>query len=102
MSRFVENPEGIRILGRQPAIQAVMMARAVAIARDAKQLCPSRRVADEIRAEGPSIDAQSALARVNAHHWTSAFVEFGTLNQRPTAMLRRAAERYGRLNERRK
>ena len=97
MSRFVENPNGIRALSGQPDVVAALMVRPRAIAADARQLTPSRRVAEAIKAEGPTIDSRGALARVNAHHWASGFVEFGTINQRPVAMLRRAAERGGRF-----
>ena len=94
---FRENPAGIRALGRDPGLAAALMVRARSIAADARQLSPSDRVAQEIRAEGPDIDAFGLLARVNAHHRASGFVEFGTINQRPAAMLRRAAERGGRF-----
>lgn len=97
MSKFVENPAGIKAVGHMPGLAAALMVRARAIAADARQLSPSDRVAREIKAEGPDLDAFGMLARVNAHHWTSGFVEFGTINQRPSAMLRRAAERGGRF-----
>lgn len=102
MNRFVPNQAGIRALGRQPAVVRTLMVRAGVIAADARQLCPSSRVAREIRADGPGMDASGVFARVNAHHWASGFVEFGTATQRPAAMLRRAAERGGKFTGKRR
>jgi hypothetical protein len=100
MSRFVENKAGIRQQAFHPGLSAALYARARQIAASARQLSPSDRVAREIVAETPTIDENGALSRVNAHHWTSGFVEFGTINQRPAAMLRRAAEQAGRFTGR--
>lgn len=98
MNRFKANPAGIRALGRDATIAVPLMARAQMIAGDARQLCPSRRVAAEIRADAPGLDAAGVYVRVTAYHWASAFVEFGTMYQGPSAMLRRAAERGGKFN----
>ena len=97
MSRFVPNQAGIRKLGRDASLVGPLMVRARIIAEDARRLCPSRRVAAEIRADGSGFDSSGVYVRINAHHWTSPFVEFGTMNQGPSAMLRRAAERGGKF-----
>lgn len=102
MNRWAFRPDyvGIRKLAFLPGLAVPLMGRAAQLAGDAKQLAGSDRVAQGITADGPEVDQTSMVAFVNANHWTSAFVEFGTVHQPPTAMLRRAAEQGGRFNKR--
>lgn len=103
-ARWVFRPDyvGISKLAFLPGLGVPMMARATQVANTAKRLTDSRRVAEGILAEGPQLDSLGVLALVNAHHWTSAFVEFGTVDQPPTAMLRRAGEQGGRFTGKQK
>lgn len=92
-----ENPAGIAKLAFNPKVGSHLLATAKRIAVDARRLTDSERVANGIEAEGPDLGRFGMVAHVVASHWTSAFVEFGTVRQPPTAMLRRAGEQSGRF-----
>jgi hypothetical protein len=75
-------------------MQATLHGKAEQVAAEARRIVApvSQRVTDGIEATAGVDDRGRMVGRVNAHHWTSWFVEAGTVDQRPTAYLRKALE----------
>lgn len=92
MSRFDISPTAKRDVATMAGTKAELKTVAVSVANEAKRLVKSHRVANEIDV-AVGTDELGPVARVNANHWTSWFLEGGTLNQPPQAYLRRALER---------
>lgn len=90
--RLEVHPNMFGVVERLPGMRTTLARVAGAIAAEAKRLTVSQRIADEIIPDSGFDASGRILARVNAHHWTSWFVEGGTVDQRPSAYLRRAAE----------
>lgn len=80
-----------RTIEQLPGMLPMLSNVAAAVAVEAKRLCDSQRIADEIDRDAGH-DAEGPVARINANHWTSWFVEGGTVDQKPKAYLRRATE----------
>lgn len=76
---------------RLPGMLPRLYRTATVIAVEAKRNVESRRIADNIHVAA-DFDSLGPVARVNAEHWTSMFVEVGTIHQQPTAYLRKAME----------
>lgn len=90
--RLVPNPGAARLLQYDPRVIAVLDRVARAVATEAKRLSPSQRYNENIEVDSGVDERGEIVARVNAMHWTSWFIEAGTLHQAASAPLRRALE----------
>lgn len=83
-----------KVLARSPDLARVLAQRADDVADVARKLGPRGRTGRYV--EGIDADVgmgdKGLVGRVNANHFTSHWVEFGTVRMRPFAPLRRALE----------
>lgn len=101
MSRVVLHPDFERQLSRSPEMLAVLGKAAANIAKEARRIAPReaalppgrrRHYADTISSAAGIDEHGEPVGRINAFHFTSLFIEFGTVHNPPYAPLRRALD----------
>lgn len=97
--KFVPNPLGIALIARTPLMARAMLDRAGEVAETAASIAPvgpghGGHYKDEIDT-APIVSGGVAGARVNAHKFTSAWVEFGNSKVSAHAPLRTACDAVG-------
>lgn len=90
--KVVVHKRGVDLLERQAGMVRTLHRVATTVANEAKRISPSGRYNDEIEVDDGTDEIGRVVSRVNAHHWTSWFIEAGTVNQAPSAPLRKAME----------
>lgn len=98
--RFVPNPRGIAKVGRDPKMYALVKGLAERGADNARSVAP---VGDSDPGEHykdmisvyTGLRKGIAFARINAHKFTSHWIEFGTSRMQAFAPLRRGMELLG-------
>lgn len=96
--RFVPNPRAAALLAATPEMVAAMKSRAEAAAEESRAIAPvvTGEYREGIVAEA-GLDGTPPVAkgRINAHKFTSGWIEFGTSRMAAQAVLRRGAEASG-------
>lgn len=100
MSRYKPNPNLARMLVRTPQMIETLKVRAEEVADAVREIAPvgkskpGEHYVDQIEAVA-GLENGQATGRVNANKFTAGFLEFGTIHNRPFAILRRALESLG-------
>jgi hypothetical protein len=91
------DPAGMAAVGLMPGMRAMTTDTATRYAALARSLTPSTtgRVRRAIRVMVPGQDRRGVFTGVRASWSFWHFVEFGTINNRPAAPFRRAADQLG-------
>lgn len=94
MTRFVWRKGIDREVASSAGMRKLLADVADLIADETRRNAPkaSGRYRDGIESELALDDRGLPLGRVNAHHWTSHYVEFGTSQRPPQAPMRRAVD----------
>lgn len=100
LAKFELDPKLIPVLKRSPQILARLGEIAEKVAETVRQNAPvgdspsGKHYIDMIDVS-LGVEHGEVTARVNAHKWTSGFLEFGTSRMSPRAPLRRGLEANG-------
>lgn len=99
-TKFIMDPKSVPKLAVNPAMGTMLGARAELGADAVKNIAPigdspeGEHYRDKVDAD-VHIEKGRFVGRVNAHKFTSGFLEFGTIQMRPRAPLRRGVESIG-------
>lgn len=102
-TKFVQDPTLIKKLGVNPEMGIMLGQRADLAADATRSIAPVGKTSKAGEHYKDKIDSDVRIVagrfvgRVNAHKFTSAWLEFGTIRMRPRAPLRRGAEMTGLL-----